>query len=118
MATYIVTSRHFGAGGAPNEDANSRIPESMEFNPLTGNIGPSNFPRMFIFNKANNKSLTFDIAGGGSKALRVFMNGNVFESEFNGQGQIRANGKVYEPYQVLRPLAPQPATPDTKESAP
>lgn len=30
-------------------------------------------------------------------------------------GQIRADGKVYEPYQVLRP---QPAAPDTKESAP
>ena len=34
-------------------------------------------------------------------------------------GQIRANGRVYEPYQVLRPLPPPPATsPDTKESAP
>ena len=34
-------------------------------------------------------------------------------------GQIRANGRVYEPYQALRPLSPQPATrPDMKESAP
>ena len=33
-------------------------------------------------------------------------------------GQIRANGKVYEPYQVLRPRPPQPAGPDMKESAP
>ena len=33
-------------------------------------------------------------------------------------GQIRANGKVYEPYQVLRPLPPEPAGPDIKESAP
>ena len=33
-------------------------------------------------------------------------------------GQIRANGKVYEPYQVLRPRPPEPAGPDIKESAP
>lgn len=33
-------------------------------------------------------------------------------------GQIRANGKVYEPYQVLRPRPPQPAGPNMKESAP
>jgi len=34
-------------------------------------------------------------------------------------GQIRADGKVYEPYQVLRPRPPRPATSlDMKESAP
>ena len=33
-------------------------------------------------------------------------------------GQIRANGKVYEPYQVLRPDSPSPAGPDAKESTP
>jgi hypothetical protein len=33
-------------------------------------------------------------------------------------GQIRADGKVYEPYQVLRPIAPSPAGPDVKESIP
>ncbi|OYY81228.1 MAG: hypothetical protein B7Y33_02150 [Hydrogenophilales bacterium 16-62-9] len=33
-------------------------------------------------------------------------------------GQIRANGKVYEPYQVLRPQAPSPAEQATKEGAP
>jgi hypothetical protein len=33
-------------------------------------------------------------------------------------GQIRADGKVYEPYQVLRPLPPIPAQPGVKESAP
>ena len=33
-------------------------------------------------------------------------------------GQIRANGRVYEPYQVLRPRPPEPASPDTKDSAP
>jgi len=33
-------------------------------------------------------------------------------------GQIRANGKVYEPYQVLRPVPPEAAAPDLKESAP
>lgn len=33
-------------------------------------------------------------------------------------GQIRANGKVYEPYQVLRPTPPTPAGPDMKDSAP
>lgn len=33
-------------------------------------------------------------------------------------GQIRADGKVYEPYQVLRPVAPSPAVPDEKESEP
>lgn len=34
-------------------------------------------------------------------------------------GQIRANGKVYEPYQVLRPLPPESSSgPDLKESAP
>jgi hypothetical protein len=32
-------------------------------------------------------------------------------------GQIRADGKVYEPYQVLRP-SPNPAEPGTKDSAP
>jgi hypothetical protein len=33
-------------------------------------------------------------------------------------GQIRADGKVYEPYQVLRPASPIQAGPDVKESAP
>jgi hypothetical protein len=33
-------------------------------------------------------------------------------------GQIRADGRVYEPYQVLRPRSPEPASPDTKEPAP
>jgi hypothetical protein len=33
-------------------------------------------------------------------------------------GQIRANGMVYEPYQVLRPVPPSPAGPDAKESTP
>ena len=33
-------------------------------------------------------------------------------------GQIRANGKVYEPYQVLRPTPSVPAGPGVKESAP
>ncbi|MHB1188207.1 hypothetical protein [Thiobacillus sp.] len=33
-------------------------------------------------------------------------------------GQIRAGGKVYEPYQVLRPRPADPATPEAKESAP
>lgn len=33
-------------------------------------------------------------------------------------GQIRANGRVYEPYQVLRPNPPEPVSPDTKDSAP
>ncbi|HEX7971217.1 MAG TPA: hypothetical protein VF501_03245 [Thiobacillus sp.] len=31
-------------------------------------------------------------------------------------GQIRADGKVYEPYQVLRPVPPKPAKPGTNES--
>jgi len=33
-------------------------------------------------------------------------------------GQIRAGGKVYEPYQVLRPTASTAAGPLTKETAP
>ncbi|MGV8990201.1 MAG: hypothetical protein ACOH1Q_02235 [Thiobacillus sp.] len=33
-------------------------------------------------------------------------------------GQIRANGKVYEPYQVLRPQAPSPIEPAAKEPSP
>lgn len=33
-------------------------------------------------------------------------------------GQIRANGRVYEPYQVLRPRLTEPASPDTKDAAP
>jgi hypothetical protein len=33
-------------------------------------------------------------------------------------GQIRANGRVYEPYQVLRPRLIEPANPDTKDAAP
>jgi hypothetical protein len=33
-------------------------------------------------------------------------------------GQIRADGKVYEPYQVLRPAAPSPSAPDVKASQP
>lgn len=33
-------------------------------------------------------------------------------------GQIRADGKVYEPYQVLRPSPPDAAPAETKESAP
>lgn len=33
-------------------------------------------------------------------------------------GQIRADGHVYEPYQILRPRPPTPAAPGEKESAP
>ena len=33
-------------------------------------------------------------------------------------GQIRANGKVYEPYQVLRPQPSSPVEPAAKETAP
>jgi hypothetical protein len=33
-------------------------------------------------------------------------------------GQIRASGKVYEPYQVLRPVPPSPDKPDTPETEP
>ena len=33
-------------------------------------------------------------------------------------GQIRANGKVYEPYQVLRPQPPSPVEPAAKETTP
>lgn len=33
-------------------------------------------------------------------------------------GQIRADGRVYEPYQVLRPTPPGSATPTVKEPAP
>lgn len=33
-------------------------------------------------------------------------------------GQIRADGRVYEAYQVLRPHAPEPAHPDPKDSRP
>ena len=33
-------------------------------------------------------------------------------------GQVRANGKVYEPYQVLRPRPPRSAGPNMKESEP
>lgn len=45
-------------------------------------------------------------------------------AEFDGTGpsglkpgQIRSDGKVYEPYQILRPLAP-PSPPPEKEPAP
>jgi hypothetical protein len=33
-------------------------------------------------------------------------------------GQTRANGKVYEPYQLLRPAPASPAGPDATEPAP
>ena len=33
-------------------------------------------------------------------------------------GQIRANGKVYEPYQVLRPISSGPTEPGAKEPTP
>jgi len=33
-------------------------------------------------------------------------------------GQIRANGRVYEPYQSLRSRLTEPASPDTKDAAP
>jgi hypothetical protein len=33
-------------------------------------------------------------------------------------GQVRANGKVYEPYQVLRPAVPGATQPDIKETTP
>lgn len=33
-------------------------------------------------------------------------------------GQIRANGHVYEPYQVLHPRLPEPAIPDLKDATP
>ena len=33
-------------------------------------------------------------------------------------GQTRANGKVYEPYQLLRPQSPTPLEPAAKEAAP
>lgn len=33
-------------------------------------------------------------------------------------GQVRANGRVYEPYQVLRPASPTPAEPAEKGAVP
>jgi hypothetical protein len=33
-------------------------------------------------------------------------------------GQIRADGRVYEPYQVLRPTSPGPTAPTAKDPAP
>ena len=33
-------------------------------------------------------------------------------------GQVRADGKVYEPYQVLRPVSPSPAAPAVEEPTP
>lgn len=33
-------------------------------------------------------------------------------------GQVRANGRIYESYQILRPLPPEPARPDMKDPAP
>jgi hypothetical protein len=81
----------FGANGAENTNANTRIPNSMRFIPAQAAGTPYNGPGIFIFNNASNKNLTFTVGGGGQKALSFFQPGDVFRTEFAGQGQLKLN---------------------------
>ncbi len=81
----------FNANGTENTNPATRIPDSMRFLPLTGEVSAFNYPGVFIFNQASGKDLTFNVEGGGAKSLSMFMAGDVMEVEFSGQGQIICN---------------------------
>jgi len=80
----------FNADGTENTNPATRIPDAIKFIPFTGTT-PANYPDTFIFNNSNGKNLTFTIAGTGSKTFRMFMAGDVFRANFNGQGQVIMN---------------------------
>jgi hypothetical protein len=59
----------------------------MKYIPLTGTT-PTNFTPTFIFSNISGKDLTFTVEGGGTKSFRMFQAGDVFETNFSGQGDI------------------------------
>ena len=101
--------RFFNPDGSLNEDPASRIPNSSIVPPLlqrlpqpqprpAGPIAqiaqinrPANSPLVFVFEGTGGRSLTFDLAGQGAKLMHAFQNGNVFQLEAAGAGQVRLN---------------------------
>jgi hypothetical protein len=103
--------RFYLPGGALNTNAATRIPNSMRFIPLTRGEQPYQGPAIFIFNGAANKTLTFTVGGGGMKRLSLFQPGNVFRTDFAGQGQLRFV-RILTPTRALElpnPAALQPS---------
>lgn len=103
--------RFYAAPGVENTDPNTRLPEAMRYLPAQAAGQEYQGPAIFIFNRANNKSLTFTVAGGGQKSLSFFQPGNVFVTDFAGQGQLRF-GRLLTPQRTLElpnPAALQPS---------
>lgn len=78
----------FNANGQENKNAATRIPDSMKFIPLTGNVQNFNYPDMFIFNNAQGRTLNFSMAQGNKAKFQLFQAGDLFQVEFAGAGQI------------------------------
>jgi len=71
--------RTFFAGGKENTNSKTRIADAMRFVPLTGGELPADYPAIFIFNKAKNKSITVELNAGADTNLRSFGKGRVAE---------------------------------------
>lgn len=102
--------RFYAANGAENTNAATRIPNSMRFIPIQGGNSPYQGPAIFIFNAANNKNLTFTVAGAGPKTVSFFQPGGVLRAQFAGQGQLKFN-RVLTPTHTLELLNPQTLQP-------
>lgn len=79
----------FNADGTPNEDPDTRIPNSMQFFPLTGGDPGPNDPQIFFFTHAKGKSLTFQLGGAGEKSFNMFMQGGMLALQALGSGAVR-----------------------------
>jgi len=82
----------FDADGTPNENPDTRIPNSMQFFPLTGGDAGPDDPEIFFFTHARGKSLTFQLGGTGEKVFRMFMQGGVLSLQAQGSGAVRTEG--------------------------
>lgn len=106
--------RFFNADGTPNQDPNTRIPNSMQVFPLVDGPPPSipnSYPGIFVFRQAQGLSLNFALAKSpGAKRFNLYTNGRVFSLQANGAGQIQAQN-LLQPGQALAVPNPEALQP-------
>jgi len=123
--------KFFNPDGTVNQNPGTRIPFSMYMPPLVQaarrtvqprlRLGaakpaaprasvPSNGPSLYLFGRASGKSLTFNIAGQGTKQVNCFMRGQVLDLRAAGAGDLRMSNLLQTNHrvEVLNPAALQP----------